>query len=72
MDPYFYDYDNQCWIVDGKVDTCGHPETMDCQCYSRLHAGEPATNEQVASWEDRMDGYFGGGYCDNLAFPNKD
>jgi hypothetical protein len=41
--PCYYDYENQCWIVDDKVDTCGHPETMDCQCYSRLHAGEPAS-----------------------------
>lgn len=36
----FFDYDNQCWIVDGKVQNCGHPETMACGCYGRAHKGE--------------------------------
>jgi len=37
-----YDYDNQAWIVDGKYQRCAHPETMDCGCYGKAHAGEPA------------------------------
>lgn len=46
----YFDYDNQCWIVGGKVERCGHPETMNCQCYGRIHAGERATTEQVNKW----------------------
>ncbi len=37
-----YDYDNQAWIVNGKYVCCGHPETMNCGCYGREHAGESA------------------------------
>jgi len=36
----FYDYTNQAWIKDGKYVACGHPETMQCECFGRLHAGE--------------------------------
>jgi len=46
----YFDYDNQCWIVGGKVERCGHPETMNCGCYGRIHAGERATAEQVNKW----------------------
>jgi hypothetical protein len=35
-----YDYENQCWIVDGIIQSCEHPESMNCQCYGKLHAGE--------------------------------
>lgn len=35
-----YDYDNQAWVVDGKYIRCGHPDSMSCGCYGRLHAGE--------------------------------
>lgn len=35
-----YDYDKQCWVLDGKYVACGHPEDMDCGCFSREHAGE--------------------------------
>lgn len=38
-----YDYENQAWVVNGLYEPCGHPEGMDCQCYGKLHAGEPAT-----------------------------
>lgn len=37
-----YDYDRQAWVVDGKYESCGHPENMDCNCWGKLHAGEPA------------------------------
>lgn len=37
-----YDYTNQAWVVDGKYQACSHPETMDCKCFGRLHAGEIA------------------------------
>lgn len=35
-----YDYDNQAWVVDGKYVRCGHPQSMNCGCYGREHAGE--------------------------------
>lgn len=35
-----YDYINQTWVSDGVYQRCGHPESMDCACYGRLHAGE--------------------------------
>jgi hypothetical protein len=35
----YYDYDRQCWIVDGVVDRCGHREKRPT-CYSCNHAGE--------------------------------
>lgn len=37
-----YDYKNQAWIKDGKYVKCGHPESMDCQCYGKEHEGETA------------------------------
>jgi len=37
-----YDYKNQVWIKEGKYLDCGHPETMDCQCYGRLNSGKKA------------------------------
>lgn len=37
-----YDYDRQAWVKDGLYVRCGHPEAMNCGCYGRLHAGEPA------------------------------
>jgi len=35
-----YDYRNQAWVIDGKYERCGHPETMDCNCYGKDHEGE--------------------------------
>ena len=35
-----YDYENQCWVVGGIIQRCGHPFEMDCGCYGKLHAGE--------------------------------
>jgi hypothetical protein len=40
--PNRYDYQRQAWIVDGRYATCGHPDSMACDCYGRLHAGELA------------------------------
>lgn len=45
-----YDYDNQAWVKDGRYVRCGHPDSMDCGCYGRIHAGEPtADNPQPRS-----------------------
>ena len=37
-----YDYDNQAWIQDGIYISCAHPESMNCDCYGKQHAGERA------------------------------
>ena len=37
-----YDYDHQCWIVNGVYARCYHAASMNCQCYGRVHAGEKA------------------------------
>ena len=39
---YSYDYKNQVWIKNGKYVNCGHPENMNCNCFGRKHANEPA------------------------------
>ena len=38
-----YDYDNQAWVRNGRYVRCGHPESMDCSCYGKVHAGEETT-----------------------------
>lgn len=46
-----YDYDKQCWVIDGVIQRCGHPEDMDCGCYGREHEGELTnlfTKEEMA------------------------
>lgn len=40
----YYDYDRQCWVVDGRVKKCGHREVMK-GCYACAHAGERVTRE---------------------------
>lgn len=35
-----YDYANQAWVVGGKYVACGHPQSMNCGCYGRVHVGE--------------------------------
>lgn len=42
-----YDYDKQCWIKDGVVQACGHPEA-NCGCYGKDHQGEIVTDEEQA------------------------
>lgn len=39
-----FDYENQAWVVDGLYVNCGHPETMDCNCFGRKHAGQSFTH----------------------------
>lgn len=39
---HLYDYELQCWIVNGLVVRCGHPESMNCHCYGKAHEGELA------------------------------
>ena len=38
-----YDYDRQAWVRNGRYVNCGHPKSMDCGCYGRLHMGERTT-----------------------------
>ena len=37
-----YDYGRQAWIRDERYVRCGHPASMQCSCYGRLHEGEIA------------------------------
>lgn len=37
-----YDYINQAWIVNGKYVRCGHSPSVECNCYGRIHAGQPS------------------------------
>jgi hypothetical protein len=46
-----YDYANQAWVVDGKYVRCGHPESMACGCYGRVHAGEETKLPALAGHE---------------------
>jgi len=41
-----YDYDRQAWVENGRYVCCGHPETMQCRCYGRLHEGEETVNNK--------------------------
>lgn len=34
-----FDYDLQVWVRDGRVQRCGHPDTMACGCNGRAYAG---------------------------------
>lgn len=43
----YYDYDLQCWVVDGRVAKCGHLELVK-GCYACAHAGELVEAEPAA------------------------
>lgn len=55
-----YDYEKQCWVIDGVIQDCGHPQAGEktiigdifagCSCYGRKHAGE-LTNLLTAEQE---------------------
>jgi hypothetical protein len=65
-DSPYYDYDRQCWVVDGVVERCNHPANMNCKCYGKRHAGEIArelTDREEAeknaeyTWASRITSY---------------
>ena len=35
-----FDYDLQVWVIKGKIQRCGHPGTMQCNCYGRAYQNE--------------------------------
>ena len=35
-----YDYTNQAWYKNGVYIRCGHPDTMNCECYGKIHEGQ--------------------------------
>lgn len=35
-----YDYKNQSWVKNGMYVECNHPESMQCNCYGKIHKGE--------------------------------
>lgn len=44
-----FNYAKQCWIKDGIIQRCDHPESMDCRCYGKAHAGEMSLEEETNS-----------------------
>jgi hypothetical protein len=36
-----YDYDLQCWVVQGIIQRCGHPNA--CHCFGRKYADQKLT-----------------------------
>ena len=40
-DQSLYDYTNQAWTFNGLYVRCGHPESMNCKCFGKLHENEP-------------------------------
>lgn len=36
-----FDYDEQVFVRDGKVEDCGHPDAMACRCVARIWRGKP-------------------------------
>lgn len=45
-----FDYDVQAWIKGGVILNCGHPQTMDCGCYGRAHAGKRLEDVKAAEF----------------------
>lgn len=41
-----YDYVRQARVRDGKYVRCGHPDSMGCKCYGRIHEGEETKGEE--------------------------
>lgn len=37
-----FSYTRQVWIKEFIIQGCGHPETLDCGCFGKQHAGEQA------------------------------
>jgi len=46
-----FDYLNQAWVKDGFYVRCGHPDSMNCKCYGRIHAGEVCTHTFIEDVE---------------------
>jgi hypothetical protein len=57
-----FDYANQAWVKDGRYVRCGHPESMDCGCFGREHAGEPVIDTKCpqCNGEDEFCGFCNG------------
>jgi len=53
-----YDYTNQAWTVDGRYVDCCHPAAMNCTCYGRKHAGEPAPEPTPSAHFARAGGWW--------------
>lgn len=51
-----FDYVNQAWVTEGRYQTCGHPETMTCDCYGRQHHGETTQPGRLDGSEPETEG----------------
>lgn len=50
----YYDYERQAFVENGRYIRCAHSESMDCQCYGKLHEGETAPTYaelSLRSWQ---------------------
>lgn len=46
-----YDYRNQAFVRDGIYVRCGHPETLNCQCFGKRKEGYQTGCGGVAYFE---------------------
>jgi len=53
-----YDYEHQAWVRGGRYVRCGHPDSMRCSCYGKLHEGEKATDRDNV--RDELEGLSNG------------
>ena len=44
----WYDYDNQCYVVNDLIQRCGHNDQ--CSCYGKLHEGQIADIRSYLSY----------------------
>ena len=35
-----FDYENQAWYKNGVYVRCGHPDSMNCDCFGKLNEGK--------------------------------
>ena len=48
-----FDYAHQAWTFNGRYVRCGHPDSMNCDCYGKLHQGQRAdVNDLPTHLED--------------------
>ena len=58
-----FDYKNQAWVENGVYVRCGHPESMECGCFGRAHAGELVNHQQDSDCDVDVYGELGIRYC---------
>ena len=57
-----FDYKNQAWVENGVYVRCGHPESMECGCFGRAHAGELVNHQQDSDCDIEADRHAGANF----------